>query len=155
MNLLRAHLLAPFTCNVPVIAQPHPPQPQPIVAFTQLQQHVLGRYSATLPTCLPLSLRAIRLGFTANVSVIMLQETIPQETGVQGQPSELPTASPTSPTQGLVMPGPAPGRSMGPSSSRASSGGRQAGAQTAVEAAPGRPTLDVAQPSSARDQVRP
>lgn len=99
--------------------------------------------------------RPIVLCFNVHVSVTILQEATPQETGVQGAPSNLSAASPTSPTQGLVMSGSAPVLSMGASSSRAASSGRQAGAQPAVEAAPGRPTPDIAQPSSARDQVRP
>lgn len=109
-------------------------------------------HSHVIPSVVSMSLKAVAHCFNVHASVTTLQEAAPQEAGVQGPPSELPTASPTSPTQGLVMSGPAPGRSMGASSSRAS--GRLAGAQTAVEAAPGGFTPDIAQPSSARDQVR-
>lgn len=83
----------------------------------------------------------------------MLQEATPQEAGMQEAAAVPPTASPTSPTQGLVMSGPAPAHSLGASSSRAS-GSKQGVAQTAGEAAAGRHTPAIAQPGSARDQVR-
>lgn len=93
-----------------------------------------------------------RSGGNCTSWVAMLQEATAPEAAVQQAPVEAPTASPMSPTQGLVMNGPASARTMADSTQRPSgSTGRQAGGQ---QAAP-RMVPPIAQAGSARDQVRP
>ena len=88
-----------------------------------------------------------------------LQEATAPEAAVQQAPSDVAdvaTASPMSPTQGLVMSGPASARTLAGTNSKAfASSSRQAGVQAGGEASAARPAAPIAESSSARDQVRP
>lgn len=84
----------------------------------------------------------------------MVQEATAPEAAMQQAPSAVPTASPWSPTQGLVMTGPASARPLAGNTSFASSS-RLGGAQAGGEPAAAGPAPLIAQSSSARDQVRP
>ena len=95
-----------------------------------------------------------RLYATKIDAAAMMQETTAPESALQQAPSGVPTASPMSPTQGLVMTGPASARTLAGSTSFASSS-RLGGAQAGSEPAAARPAPLIAQSSSARDQVRP